>query len=91
MDSEPEACRAVVALSEAQVAVANAGCKAVDPAFPRITGLGPGAADSDPRAAPAIQDGLGQVTLLFRKSLVSPSTYTTEGCGRFQLEPGAVD
>lgn len=61
MDSEPEACRAVVALSEAQVAVANAGCRAVDPAFPRITGLGPGAADSDPRAAPAIQDGLGQV------------------------------
>lgn len=38
-----------------------------DPASPSTAGLGPEAADSDPRATPDMPDGLGQVTPLFMK------------------------
>lgn len=38
-----------------------------DLAFPRTEGLEPGTVDSDPRAAPHMPDGLGQVIPLFLK------------------------
>lgn len=84
--SEPEACQVAVALSRGPRWQQPPGAAElwIQP-LPRPQGWGPGPADSDPRAAPDISDGLGQVTPLFRKRLVSRSIYTKEAVGGLQL------